>query len=81
MQDLLLSVDFVENWRENRALMKKQKALLGQVDFIICTYHKNLTKLFEWPDSVGQAEEPLGHLHSGEEELKVMGSRLGPVQC
>lgn len=35
MQDLLLSVDCVENWRENRALMKKRKAFLGQVDLLV----------------------------------------------
>lgn len=46
--------------------MGKKKSILGPGRFIIIIiYHKNLTKLFEWPDRVGQVEEPLGHLHSG----------------
>lgn len=43
----------------------KKKSILGPGRVIILVYHKNLTKFFEWPDSVEQAEEPLGHLCSG----------------
>lgn len=45
MQDLLLSVDCVENWRENRALMKKNRESILGLGRFICIYHKNLNFL------------------------------------
>lgn len=64
-------------------MKREKKSILGPGRFIIHIYHKNLTKLLEWPDSVGQAEvstwpPPLWQTHK---EFKVMGSKLGPVQC
>lgn len=63
---------------------RKQKSILGPGRFIIIIYHKNLTKLFEWPGIVGQVEgratwpPPLWQIHK---EFEVVGSQLRPVQC